>query len=150
MTNKLVIINSFEVPKTKKILPHEMKFLVPNYSCTQNPWLGGYSPQIPVLSVLNWICWTPPSSRTKFLDTPLLGEDTFLFENWSNFLYFVKKLFQIHRVRSVGTELICPWICTSEGTPHKEAGKEEFVLWIWRSNQTNQLNALKTLFSVHE
>ena len=29
-----------------------MKFLVPNYSCLQNPWLGGYCPQIPVLSVL--------------------------------------------------------------------------------------------------
>ena len=37
-----------------------MKFLVPNYSCLQNPWLGGYRLQIPVLSVLNWICWTPP------------------------------------------------------------------------------------------
>jgi hypothetical protein len=46
-----------------------MKFLVPNYSCLQNPWLGGYRPQIPVLSVLNWICWTP--SRAKFLCTPL-------------------------------------------------------------------------------
>ena len=29
-----------------------MKFLVPNYSCLQNPWLRGYSPQIPVISVL--------------------------------------------------------------------------------------------------
>ena len=29
-----------------------MKFLVPNYSCLQNPWQGGYRPQIPVLSVL--------------------------------------------------------------------------------------------------
>ena len=37
-----------------------MKFLVPNYSCLQNPWLRGYRPQIPILSVLNWICWTPP------------------------------------------------------------------------------------------
>jgi len=36
-----------------------MKFLVSNYSCIQNPWLGDYRPQIPVLSVLNWICWTP-------------------------------------------------------------------------------------------
>ena len=33
-----------------------MKFLVPNYSCLQNPRLWGYRPQIPVLSVLNWIC----------------------------------------------------------------------------------------------
>ena len=29
-----------------------MKFLVPNYSCLQKPWRGGYRPQIPVLSVL--------------------------------------------------------------------------------------------------
>ena len=29
-----------------------MKFLVPNYCCLQNPRLGGYRPQIPVLSVL--------------------------------------------------------------------------------------------------
>ena len=43
MTNKLVvIINSLKVPKIKKILLHEIKFLVPNYS----------RPQIPVLSVL--------------------------------------------------------------------------------------------------
>jgi len=62
MTNKLVvIINSLKVPKMKKILLYEMKLLVPNYSCLQNPWLGGYRPQITVLSVLNWICWTPPN-----------------------------------------------------------------------------------------
>ena len=49
-TNKLVvIINSLKVPKIKKIWLYEMKFLVPNYSCLQNPWLGGYRPQIPVL-----------------------------------------------------------------------------------------------------
>jgi len=71
MTNKLVfIINSLKVPKTKKILLYEMKFLVPNYSCLQNPWLRGCCPQIPVLSVLNWICWTPPPPRIKFLGTP--------------------------------------------------------------------------------
>ena len=29
-----------------------MKFLVPNYSCFQDPWLEGYRPQIPVHSVL--------------------------------------------------------------------------------------------------
>jgi len=33
-------------------LLYKMKFLVPNYSCLQNPLLGGYRPQIPVLSVL--------------------------------------------------------------------------------------------------
>jgi len=53
MTNKLVvIINILKVPKIKTILLYEMKFLLPNYSCLQNPWLGGYCPQIPVLSVL--------------------------------------------------------------------------------------------------
>jgi len=60
MINKLVIIiNSLKVPKIKKILLYEMKFLVPNYSCLQNPWTRGYCPQIPFLSVLNWICWPP-------------------------------------------------------------------------------------------
>ena len=43
-----------------------MKFLVPNYSCLQNPWLGGYCPQIPVLSVLNWI-WTPPPEQNSWV-----------------------------------------------------------------------------------
>ena len=41
-----------KVPKIKKILPYEMKILVPNSSCLQNPWLGGYRPQIPILSLL--------------------------------------------------------------------------------------------------
>ena len=44
-----------------------MKFLVPNYSCLQNPWLGGYHPQIPVLSVLNWICWPPPLEKNSWV-----------------------------------------------------------------------------------
>ena len=53
MTNKLVVIvNSLKVPKITKILLCEMKFLVPNYSCLQDPWLGSYRPQIPVLCVL--------------------------------------------------------------------------------------------------
>jgi len=66
MTNKLVvIINSFEVPKIKKILLYEMKFLVQNYSCLQNPWTGGYASRSPfsLSSVLNWICWTPPPRK---------------------------------------------------------------------------------------
>ena len=54
MTNKLVvIINSVKVPKIKKILLYEMNFLVPNYSYLQNPLLGEYRPQTPVLSFLN-------------------------------------------------------------------------------------------------
>jgi len=65
MTNKLVaIINSFKVPKIKKILLYVMKFLVPNYSCLQNPYLDGYRPQIPVFSVLY------PLSSTEFVEPP--------------------------------------------------------------------------------
>ena len=76
MTNKLVvIINSLKVPKIKIILLYEMKFLVPNYSCLQNPWLGGYRPPILSLYVLcpqlNLLTPSPPHPRTKFLGTPL-------------------------------------------------------------------------------
>jgi len=53
MTNKLiVIISSLKILKIRKILLYEMKFLVPNYSCLQNPCQAGYRPQIPSLSVL--------------------------------------------------------------------------------------------------
>ena len=48
-----------------------MKFLVPNYSCLQNPWLGGYRPKIPVLSVLSPQLNLLKPPRTKFLGTPL-------------------------------------------------------------------------------
>ena len=73
MTNKLVVImNTLKVPKIKKILLYEMKFLVPNYSCLQNPWLRGYRPQIAVLSVLcPQLNLLSPPPRTKFLSTPL-------------------------------------------------------------------------------
>jgi len=38
VTNKLaVIVNSLKVTKIKKMLLYEMKLLVPNYSCLQNP-----------------------------------------------------------------------------------------------------------------
>ena len=77
MTNKLVvIINSLKVPKMKKILLYEMKFLVPNYSCLQNPLLGGHRPQIPILSVLcpELNLLTPP--RTKFLGMLLSVSDS--------------------------------------------------------------------------
>jgi len=66
ITNKLVIIiNTLKVPEIMKIVLYEMKFLAPNYSCLHNLWLGGYRPQIPVLSVLNWICCNPPPTRNK-------------------------------------------------------------------------------------
>ena len=51
-----------------------MKFLVPNYSCLQNPCLGGYRPQILILSALmsSTEFVEPPSPEKKFLCTPLL------------------------------------------------------------------------------
>jgi len=66
MANKLVVIvDSLKVPKIKKILLYEMKFLVPNYSYIQNPRRRGYRPRIPVLSVLctqlNFLTPPPPN-----------------------------------------------------------------------------------------
>ena len=68
MTNKLVH-HSLRVPKIKKILLYEMKFLVPNYSCLQNPWLGGYAPRSPFSLFSRQFVEPPP--RKKFLGTPL-------------------------------------------------------------------------------
>jgi len=71
MTNKLVvIINSLKVPTIKKILLYEMKFLVRNYSCLQNPWLGGYSPPIPVFCPqLNLLNTPPPQINLLYVST---------------------------------------------------------------------------------
>ena len=43
-----------------------MKFIVPNYGCLQNPWIGSYAPRSPfsLSSVLNWICWTTPEKNS--------------------------------------------------------------------------------------
>jgi len=51
------------------MLLYEMKFLVPNYSCLQNPWLGATAPRSPfsLSSVLNWIYWTPPSKQNSLV-----------------------------------------------------------------------------------
>jgi len=49
-----------------------MKFLVPNYSCLQDPWLRGYCPQIPVLSVLCPQLNLLNPLRKQFLGTPLI------------------------------------------------------------------------------
>ena len=60
MTNKLVVvINSLKVPKIKKILLYEIKFLVPNYSCLQIRGLPLPDPRS--------VC---PLSSTEFVDPP--------------------------------------------------------------------------------
>ena len=53
----------------------KLNFLYQITAASRTPDKGGYRPQIPVLSVLNWIYWTP--LRTKFLGTSLT-EVTFL------------------------------------------------------------------------
>ena len=63
-----------------------MKFLVPNYSCLQNPRRGGYRPQIPVLSVLcPQLNLLNPTPRKKFLGTPL-DWVTFHFHSYACFV----------------------------------------------------------------
>jgi hypothetical protein len=66
----LAVIIESKAPKMKESLLYEMKFLVPNYSCLQNPWLGYYRPPdrrslCPQLNLLN-----PPPEK-KLLGTPL-------------------------------------------------------------------------------
>jgi len=93
MTNKLVvIINSLKVPKIKKILLYEMKFIIPNYSCPLNPWLGDFRPQIPVLSVLcpQLNLLNPPNKISGYATGPKwCNSAEFVASAWSrNFLAF--------------------------------------------------------------
>ena len=53
-----------------------MKFLVLNYSCLQNPWLGGLPPHrspFYVSSVLKWIFWTPPNKIPGYATADCYG-----------------------------------------------------------------------------
>jgi hypothetical protein len=42
-----------------------MKFLVPNYSCLQNPWLGGYAPRSPFSLSSTEFGEPPPPQKKK-------------------------------------------------------------------------------------
>ena len=67
MTNKLVvIINSLKVPKIEKILLYKMKFIVPNYSCLQNPWIGGCAPRS-LFSLSSTEFVEPPSEKNSWV-----------------------------------------------------------------------------------
>ena len=73
MTNKLVVvINSLKVPKIKKIVLYEMKFLCTKLQLPPEPLTRGLPPQIPDLSVLclQLNLLNPPPK--KFLGTPLI------------------------------------------------------------------------------
>jgi len=144
MTNKLVvIINGLKVPKIKKILLYEMKFPVPNYSCLQNPWLGGYRTEIPVLSVLNWICWTPSPTRAKLLRTPLeLGNHFIIFlktqENHANVQPALSQpvhrtaTYRVWRYQMLYNTILTSWWWAQQCSKHVEKYnkliiKQEFV-----------------------
>jgi len=63
VTNKLVvIINSLKVPKIKKILLYEMKFLVPKLQLSPEPLTRGLPPQ--------YTRSLRPLSSTKFVEPP--------------------------------------------------------------------------------
>jgi len=97
MTNKLVvIINSLKVPKIKKILLYEIKFLVPNYSCLQNP--GGYRPHIPVLSVLcpQLNLLKPPHEQNSWV-RHCLSSTPYNFNNWQRRLIKCLSWLQVRR-----------------------------------------------------
>jgi len=99
MTNKLIgIINSLKVPKIKKILLYETKFLVPNYSCLQNPWLSPPDPPDPrslcPLSSTGFV--EPPPSRTKLLGTPLAANAS----TYGNFTFVIRTWCKCHSSRS--------------------------------------------------
>ena len=107
-----------------------MKFLVPNYSCLQNPCLGGYRPQIPVLSVLNWICWTPPT-RKKFLGTPLVWREIYLLPQPGNEPQFVGR--QACGLVTVVTELygLLSQVTSSQSSGVCRLVAQTVVYWQW-------------------
>ena len=72
------------------MLLYEIKFLVPNYSCLQNPLLGGYRPQIPVFTVLcpqmNLLKPPPPPNKVP-------GYSTGVFQMLFIFMFYSYNLF---------------------------------------------------------
>jgi hypothetical protein len=81
--------NIFQVPKIKKVSLNEMKFLVPNYSRLENPWIGGYRLQLPhsLCPQLNLMNPTPPQPNSwvchcmdvKHLYPPMQGKHKLIF-----------------------------------------------------------------------
>ena len=94
-----------------------MKFLVPNYSCLQNPWLGGFRPQIPVLSVLFPQLNLLNSPQTKFLGTPLSYTPQPLYPHITILLYaFDKRVLACHKagIESGEMKVLCPSLESTE------------------------------------
>jgi len=150
MTNKLVvIINSLKVPKIKKILLYEMKFLVRNYSCLQKPWPGGYRPKIPVLCPQLNLLKPPP--RTKFVGTPLVMDvrSRGVFHLSGVLVYFILKsvvvvlhanlptFLSYHKLTAVhGSELL--YKCNTPDTlwPHRNSDFRVLLVSLYQAIQT--------------
>ena len=68
MTNKLVVvINSLKLPKIKKILRWWNEISYTKLMLPPAPLSNGYRQKIPVLSIFNWICWTPSPEQNSWL-----------------------------------------------------------------------------------
>jgi len=145
-----------------------MKFLASNYSCIQNLWLGGFCPQIPVLSVLcpRLNLLNPP--RTKFLGTPLpyhimltisgiiLRCGTIEFCKVSNYIH-IDRLFPLLSV-AVLIGYRCSKICWVKYGSHQRSALWANIKWNFLSNATakvylkvkshSELSAVVSDFSV--
>jgi len=145
MTNKLVvIINSLKVPKIKKLLLYEMKFLTPNYSCLQKPWLGGRGLPPPdphsLSSVLNWICWTLPEQNSwvrhwLFLSGFILldGVEVKEYEEWCNLNWKCKEVMMLCHLGSCLLGNPMDWVfqldCWSRGEDCRHGN------WVWHGRR---------------
>ena len=76
-----------------------MKFLVPNYSCLQNPWIGGYRPPDPrSLSPLSSTEFVEPP-RKKFLGTPLPQVISFICKKKSEWRVLTDSFYKLRHAR---------------------------------------------------
>jgi len=75
MTNELVVIIVFKVPKIKKISLHEMKFFT-KLQLPPEPLTRGLPPPYPRFLCPQLNLLNPPPLRTKYLRTPLLTAET--------------------------------------------------------------------------
>ena len=117
MTNKLVaVINSLKVPKTKKILLYEMKFLVPNYSCLQNPCLGwATAPRSP---------FSLPS--TEFVEPP--HEQNSWVRHWLSVPNMCSVSYAVGNGETILAEETCPSPILSTTNPTWKCSLKQYLL----------------------
>ena len=109
-----------------------MKFVVPNYSCIQNPWLRGYRPQIPVFSVL--------CPQLNFLNPPPPEKNSWVRHCCSLFFLRPKSLPQLP-IFEYPQPIFLPWCDRPVSKPRfslfesfyseKAKGKKKVVFFFW-------------------